>query len=55
MVGDLAGFALDLLAILGLSALVGGSRTALMAAMTVVALGLAGVNHLLQARLRPAG
>ena len=53
--GDLAGFALDLLAILGLSALVGGSRTALIAAMTVVALGLAGVNHLLQARLRPAG
>ncbi len=52
--GDLAGFALDLLAVLGLSALVGGSRPALLAGMTVVALGLAGVNYLLQARLRPA-
>lgn len=54
LVGDLAGFALDLVAILGLSALFGGSRTTLSILMTVVALALAGLNYLIQRRLRPA-
>ena len=52
--GELAGFVIDLLAILGLTALFGGSQAAVMAGVTVVALALTGVNYLLQARLHPA-
>ncbi len=52
--GELAGFIVDLLAILGLSALFGGAPPLVMAGMTLVALALTGCNYLLQARLRPA-
>ncbi len=52
--GELAGFAIDLLAILGLSALFGGSQLAVMVGVTLVALILTGCNFLLQGRLHPA-
>jgi hypothetical protein len=54
LAGDLASFVLDLAAILGLSMLVGGSRTGLSIGMTALALLMAAANHLLQRRLRPA-
>ncbi len=54
VMGELAGFIVDLLAILGLSALFGGSPPLVMAGMALVALALTGCNYLLQARLRPA-
>ena len=53
LAGELGGFALDLLAILGLGSLVGGSPALLMAGMTVVALGLPLANQQLQRRVRP--
>ena len=54
LAGELGGFALDLLAILGLSSLIGGSPALLMAGMAVVALGLPLANHQPQRRFRPA-
>lgn len=53
LAGELGGFALDLLAILGLSSLIGGSPALLMAGMAVIALGLTLVNRQLQRRFRP--
>ncbi len=53
LAGELGGFALDLLAILGLSSLIGGSPALLMAGIAVVALGLTLANHQLQRRFRP--
>ena len=52
--GELAGFVIDLLAILGLTALFGGSQLPVMVGVTVVALALTGINYLLQARLHSA-
>ena len=54
LAGDLASFVLDLAAILGLSMLVGGSRTSLSLSMTALALLMAAANHLVQRRLCPA-
>ena len=53
LAGELGGFALDLLAILGLSSLIGGSPALLMAGIAVVALGLTLANHQLRRRFRP--
>ena len=52
LVGDLASFVIDLAAILGLSALLGGSRTTLSLAITAVTIGLAAANHLLHRRIQ---
>jgi hypothetical protein len=54
LIGDLRAFAIDLAAILGLGAILGGSRTTLSIAVTLATLGLAGVNRLMQRRLRSA-
>jgi hypothetical protein len=51
LLGDLGAFAIDLAAILGLGAIVGGSRTTLSIAVTLATLGLAGVQRLVQRRL----
>jgi hypothetical protein len=53
LAGELGGYALDLLAILGLSSLIGGSPALLMAGIAVVALVLTLANHQLQRRFRP--
>ena len=52
LLGDLASFVIDLAAILGLSALLGGSRTTLSLAITAVTIGLAAANHLLRRRIQ---
>jgi hypothetical protein len=54
VIGDLGSFVIDLAAILGLSALLGGSRTTLSIAVTLATLALAGLNHLIRRRARPA-
>jgi hypothetical protein len=54
LVGDLASFIIDLAAILGLGALLGGSRTTLTIAITSVTLGLALANRLVQRRFAAA-
>jgi hypothetical protein len=54
LIGDLGSFFIDLAAILGLSALLGGSRTTLSIGVTLATIGVAGVNRLVQRRMRPA-
>jgi hypothetical protein len=51
LIGDLASFIIDLAAILGLSALLGGSRTTLTIAITGVTIALALANRLVQRRV----
>jgi hypothetical protein len=54
LIGDLASFIIDLAAILGLSALLGGSRTTVTIAITGVTLALALTNRLVQRRFSTA-
>lgn len=55
LAGDLGAFVVELLALLGLSTVLGGSPAALGLGLGVLTLALTGLTHLLRRRLRAAG